>query len=214
VKKFLICSLLLWQVSAMAQDNMSQQKMTCQQGYQKLMDGNKRFMEDASLHPDRTSERRLELTTTQMPFACILGCADSRVAPDIIFDQGIGDLFVVRVAGNVAGATEVESVEYSVHHLGACIIMVLGHESCGAVKAVAAGQGAVIPNIAKLIDPALKDSTCQGNDKIECFIKANARANANVLRKDEKLAKLVRENKLMILAGYYNFHTGKVEILN
>jgi carbonic anhydrase len=209
VKKFLLCSLLLLQAGIMAQD-----KMSCQQAFQRLLDGNKRFREDASIHPDRTAERRLELTQTQAPFACIVGCADSRVAPDIIFDQGIGDLFVVRIAGNVIGPIEMESVEYSVHHLGACMIIVMGHENCGAVNAVMQGQTHEIEDLAKLINPVIKSTPCSEPGRLECLIKANAKAGADMLRKDKKFAQMLKDNKLMIVAGYYNFHSGQVEILN
>lgn len=193
---------------------MAQGRVPCDQAFQRLMDGNKRFMDDMAEHADRTSDKRQELTTTQTPFACILGCADSRVSPEIIFDQGIGDLFIVRVAGNIVGPIEMESVEYSVHFLGACMILVLGHENCGAVNAVMAGQTKDIENIAKYIEPALKATPCVGENKLECVVKANAKATAEKIKKDEKFAKLIKENKLKVMAGYYNFHTGKVEILN
>lgn len=208
MKKKLLFLMLLLQVGLMAQE-----KLTCDQALQKLIDGNKRFTEDKSLHPDRTSERRQELVSTQEPFACIVGCSDSRVSPEILFDQGIGDLFIVRVAGNVIEEIEMESVEYSVHYLGACLVMVLGHENCGAVKTVLSGQTKDIEAIAKHITPAIRDTKCAPNEQLECSIKANAKASAEVIKKDAKFAKLISENKLKVVAGYYNFHSGKVELL-
>lgn len=209
MKKFLFYSLLLSQLSLMAQE-----RIPCNQAFKKLMEGNKRFMQDLSLHPDRTSERRQELTSNQTPFACILGCADSRVSPEIIFDQGIGDLFIVRVAGNVVGPIEMESIEYSVHYLHACMILVLGHENCGAVNAVLAGQTQDIETIAKYVEPSLKATPCGGEGRLECAVKANARATAERIKKDPSFVQMIKENKLQVMAGYYNFHTGKVEILN
>ncbi|HUD00945.1 MAG TPA: carbonic anhydrase, partial [Rhabdochlamydiaceae bacterium] len=118
---------------------MSVYGLTPDKALETLMDGNQRFSQDKSLHSDRNSERRQELVSKQTPYAIILGCSDSRVAPEIVFDQGIGDLFIVRVAGNVVGPLELDSIEYSALYLHSSLVMVLGHESCGAIKAVLAG---------------------------------------------------------------------------
>lgn len=180
-----------------------------QEALQTLIEGNERFSNDKSLHPDRTSERREETAEKQEPFAVILGCSDSRVAPEIIFDQGIGDLFIVRVAGNVVGAIEMASIEYSAIYLHSCLVIVLGHESCGAVKAVMAGTVKNIEPVAKLIQPAIKDA---GGD-LENAIKANVRKVVEQLEKNKVLKGLITSEKLLIKGGYYNFHNGKVELL-
>src|SRR5437660_252999 len=100
----------------------------------KLKEGNGRYTNGNLQHPGQTAERRTELAKTQHPFAAIVSCSDSRVPPEIVFDQGLGDLFVVRVAGNVINDEGLGSVEYSVDHLGSRLILVLGHQSCGASK--------------------------------------------------------------------------------
>ena len=121
---------------------------------ERLLAGNRRHAESRQQHPRQTPERRVEVTEGQDPFAIILGCSDSRVAPEIIFDQGLGDLFIIRVAGNVIDAVGVDSIEFAANHLGASIVLVLGHENCGAVSAVVTNQASDIPTVARLIDLA------------------------------------------------------------
>src|ERR1700733_14101977 len=121
--------------------------LTPDQALASLMEGNQRFSKDKSLHLDRTSERRQELISKQAPYAIIVGCSDSRVAPEIIFVQGMGDLFIVRVAGNVFGPLELESIEFAIFALKSVLILVLGHENCGAIKAVIQGKTEEIPAI-------------------------------------------------------------------
>src|SRR6476661_5513416 len=101
----------------------------------KLMAGNQRYTRHKEQHPDESLARRKELIGGQHPFAIVLGCADSRVSPELLFDQGLGDLFVIRVAGNIADDAILGSIEYAIEHLGAKLILVLGHEKCGAVSA-------------------------------------------------------------------------------
>lgn len=173
-----------------------------------LMEGNERFISEKSLHPNRIGERRLETADLQTPFAAIVGCSDSRVPPEILFDQGLGDLFIVRVAGNVVGPVELDSVEYSCLILHSSLVLVLGHENCGAVKAVLAGQTQDIEAVADLIKPAVKNAT-----SLESAIKANVKSVVEQLRKSPVLAKLMDQKKLVVAGGYYNFHTGKVELL-
>ncbi|MEK7804022.1 MAG: carbonic anhydrase, partial [Deltaproteobacteria bacterium] len=109
--------------------------ISADEALKKLIDGNNRFVQSAQAQKDIGNNRRTELTKGQHPFAVILSCSDSRVPPEHIFDQGLGDIFVVRVAGNVADSIELGSVEYAAEHLGVPLILVLGHQSCGAVKA-------------------------------------------------------------------------------
>ena len=178
---------------------------------ERLIQGNQRFMTDTSTHPDRTAERREELTAKQEPFAAILGCSDSRVSPEILFDQGIGDLFIVRVAGNVVGPIELDSIEYSAIYLHSSLIVVLGHEDCGAVKAVMAGQTKDIEAVASLIEPAVKKAEKQPGNRLENTIKSNVDSVVEQLKKSPALQQLIKEKKLLVVGGYYNFHSGKVE---
>jgi carbonic anhydrase len=101
---------------------------------QRLVEGNKRYADNKPMHPRQGEERRKGIIAKQAPYAVIVGCSDSRVPPEIIFDEGLGDLFVVRVAGNVLGPIELESVAYSVSNFNPSIILVLGHENCRAIK--------------------------------------------------------------------------------
>ncbi|HEY5235762.1 MAG TPA: carbonic anhydrase [Rhabdochlamydiaceae bacterium] len=187
--------------------------LTRDQALQTLMEGNQRFSKDKSLHLDRTSERRQELISKQAPYAIIVGCSDSRVAPEIIFDQGIGDLFVVRVAGNVVGPLEQDSVEYSALYLNSSIILVMGHENCGAVNAVIAGNTKDIEAVAELIQPAADATKNQKTNRLENTIKTNAKMMADQLRNSPVLSGLIAKKKLSVAAAYYNFHTRKVELL-
>ncbi len=180
----------------------------------KLKEGNRRFVAEASHYPNRCAERRLETSEKQEPFAAIVACSDSRVAPEIVFDQGLGHLFIVRIAGNVIGATEQNSIDYAVLQLHAPLIVVVGHQNCGAVKAVLDGTTEGIEAVAKLIQPAVNEAKKQPGDPLTNAIKNNARMAAAQLRKDKVLAKLIKKKKLLVKAAYYNFLTGEVEMLS
>ena len=106
---------------------------------QKLVEGNKRFVSSQMIHPNISSQTRTELTKGQNPFAVIVSCSDSRVPPEVVFDQGLGDLFVIRTAGEVVDDIALASIEYAVEHLGVKLVVVMGHEKCGAVDAAVKG---------------------------------------------------------------------------
>lgn len=180
---------------------------------ERLISGNLRFVENHSTHPDETGERRKELANIQEPFAIILGCSDSRVSPEIIFDQGIGDIFVVRVAGNVIGPVVLDSIDYSAIHLHSSIIMVLGHQNCGAVSAVLQGKGDEIEAIAAQIAPSVAKTKMDKGDPLENAIKQNVKEMVAQLRATPCLAKLIKSGKIGIVGGYYDFCTGTVEVL-
>lgn len=186
-------------------------QMPTDKAFQKLVDGNQRFVQDRSTHPNRTAERREETAASQEPFAVIVGCSDSRVAPEILFDQGIGDLFIVRVAGNVVGPIELASIEYSAIYLHSAVVVVLGHENCGAVKAVLAGQTKDIEPVAALIQPAADKTAKMTGDRLESTVKENVALVVKQLQANPALQKLIAEKKLLIKGGYYNFHSGQVE---
>ncbi len=169
----------------------------------RLIDGNVRYAEDECVHADHSADRRGALLQGQSPFATILSCSDSRVIPEVIFDQGVGDLFVVRVAGNVVGPIELDSIDYSVKVLGSSLILVLGHEACGAVKATFEDQASGISHVAALIEPAIQKAT-----NLEEAIKANVQYIVADLRK-----RLIKEKGISIVGAYYRMATGNVEIL-
>ena len=184
---------------------------TPESAFRSLLDGNERFANGNLLHPNRSKEARTETTTGQKPFAIILGCSDSRVSPEILFDQGIGDLFIVRVAGNVIGPLEQDSIDYGSLVLGASVIMVLGHQNCGAVDAVLHHNTQDIQAIAALIEPAISD---EGKElTLEKAIKANIRNVTEQLKKNPLIQKLIQDNRITVMGGYYNLDSGKVEVL-
>ncbi len=183
---------------------------TPKEAFERLIEGNHRYMADRLESPDRTSLRRLEIHQKQKPFATIVGCSDSRVPPEIIFDQGLGDLFVVRVAGQVVGPIELDSIEYSVKYLGSSLILVLGHQFCGAVEAVLKGNTADIEEVADLIRPALKSVR---RKTLENSIKANVRWVVKNLKETPMIQQFIKDKKIDVIGGYYTLPDGKVEIL-
>jgi carbonic anhydrase len=182
---------------------------------QLLTEGNQRFVENRRVFPNQNMMRVTEVAQTQKPYAAILGCADSRFPAEMIFDQGLGDLFVCRVAGNVATPEEIGSLEFGTLVLGAKVLMVIGHERCGAVKA--AIEGGELPgqigSLTKAIKPAVQMSKNQPGDSVENAVKANVRLQANRLKDSPVINKLVEEGKLKIVGGYYDLDTGAVEIV-
>jgi carbonic anhydrase len=187
--------------------------MTPNNALKTLLDGNKRYVENSSVHPNRSEERRREIKQIQKPFAVILSCSDSRLASEIIFDQGLGDLFVVRVAGNVLGDIELESVEYSTLFLNSSLIMVMGHQNCGAVEAVLDGNSQAIPSIAQYIEPAIELSKTQKGNRLENAIKDNVDNVVQQLQTHPSFQKLIAKKKLAVVGAYYNFQSGEVEML-
>lgn len=177
----------------------------------RLMIGNERYSQDLLIHPNRSLARREALSEKQFPFAIVVGCSDSRVSPILIFDQGIGDIFEVRVGGNVAGPIEIASVEYSAKFLHSSLIFVLGHENCGAVTAVLKNQTQDIEPIADKIREAIGSNP---HPSLEGAIKANVRNVMKQLKATPVIAQLVREQKLEVVGGYYHLESGRVELLS
>lgn len=186
----------------------------------RLMNGNARYVDGFAAHPHADAPRRIEVASGQRPFATILACADSRVAPEVIFDQGLGDLFVVRVAGNVVDDAVLASIEYSVIHLGSTLIMALGHERCGAVKATAdalAGRGdpadreTRIAALANLIAPAVRAVPAGATDPVDAAVSLNAaNAAAEIFAGSRPLRTRVLAGELKIVAARYDLDDGKV----
>jgi len=182
---------------------------------QKLMDGNNRYVSAQMSHPNQTPARRSEVIEGQHPFAVIVGCSDSRVPPEIIFDQGLGDLFVVRLAGHVLSDEALGSIEYALEHLGTRLIMVLGHDNCGAVTA--AVKGGDIPghigSIVKAIAPAVKKAKNQPGDLLENAIRENVAMVVEQLKYSDPLLKeLVENGALKIVGAHYHLDDGKVSV--
>lgn len=188
-------------------------EMNPQRALKQLVEGNTRYKQEKLLHPNRSKEARICSASGQNPFAIIMGCSDSRVSPEIIFDQGIGDLFVVRVAGNVVGDVEQDSIEYSALYLKSSIIMVLGHQNCGAIQAVINGQTQDIEAVASLIAPSLELARTQQGSLIENTVKDNVIYVVGQLKKSPVIAKLIQEKKIDVVGGYYDFNTGGVELV-
>ncbi len=200
---------------------------------QKLMDGNKHYVENKmTLTAKSDPATRASLANGQKPYATILTCSDSRVPPEIIFDKGLGELFVVRVAGNVPDPVVLGSIEYAVEHLGSSLIMVLGHERCGAVTAAVGAHGkstgsANIDAIVKVIEPAVKSAAgtcaaCTGekncaetkkNEFVECVVDDNAKTvAASLTAKSKILRHLAEEKKIKIVAAKYDLDEGTVTL--
>jgi len=181
---------------------------------QTLLDGNRRFAAMKQTHPNQDRARRDEVKGGQKPFAVIVGCSDSRIPPEILFDQGIGDLFTIRLAGNIVDDTALGSIEYAVDHLGTRLVVVLGHSKCGAVTATAKGGHAPghIAGIVKLIAPALDRGKDKSGDLVDNAIRENARLVAATISSSKPiLEKMTEEGKIAVVPLYYDIDTGLVE---
>jgi carbonic anhydrase len=183
----------------------------------RLLEGNQRYVRHREQHPDQSPARQKQLIGGQHPFAVILGCADSRVAPELLFDQGLGDLFVIRVAGNIVDDAILGSIEYAVEHLGTKLIVVLGHEKCGAVSAAVEGGEAVghLKSLVMEIQPSVSATAKNPGDKIHNCVVENVRRVARQIRQSEPVLKgAVERNGLKVVAADYALDTGKVTLLD
>lgn len=183
---------------------------------ERLLTGNQRFVQHRLNHPHQDAVQMQVVAEHQSPFAAILSCADSRVIPEIIFDQGIGDLFVVRVAGNIAVMEEIASEEYAVVALKTPLIVVLGHENCGAVIATLKGKPlpGVISSLIDAIQPAITQAQTHPGDLLTNAIKANVQLQVQRLKNSPVLAQAMGEDKLNIVGAYYELATGVVRFLD
>jgi len=179
----------------------------------RLLTGNKRYISQKQIYPNQTLKRRAELCEGQFPFAVILGCSDSRIPPELIFDQGLGDLFVVRVAGNIIDNVVLGSIEYAVTHLHTPLVMVLGHSKCGAVEATVAGSNLEghLSDLTAAILPAMNSRQEQTENIIDDTARANAKMVAEQLT--SVLSPWTENEKLMVVPAFYNLDTGLVETL-
>jgi carbonic anhydrase len=186
----------------------------------RLMEGNARYVGGVSRRHDFKHEREA-LVGGQNPFAAVLSCADSRIAPEYAFDSGRGDLFVCRVAGNFANDETIASMEYAVAVLGTPLILVLGHDRCGAVDATIKSLKddkplpGHIPSLVAAIAPAVKASSQQSGDALDNAIRQNVIDNVNALKSATPiLSAAVEQNKLKIVGGIYRLSTGRVDLLS
>lgn len=186
-----------------------------------LQQGNARFVAGKSQHPHEKADHRLALEAGQHPFAVVIGCSDSRVPPELIFDQGLGDLFVVRVAGNVVDTDVAASVEYAVAHLKTKLVVVVGHTHCGAVTATldhltdAEGEPAEVVSLLFQIEPATMGlpAGLSNEQRIEHAVRRNIELAVRRLSRIPSLHRCVRSENVRIVGAVYDMHTGKVGFL-
>lgn len=184
----------------------------------KLKTGNEKFVRGHPIHPDETLNRIRELKKGQNPFVITVSCSDSRVPPELIFDQGLGDVFSIRTAGNVIGDYELGSIEYAVEHLHCKLIVVLGHENCGAIQAYASSgnekhSGDHIQNLVNYIASEEEEKNIPDSlrSNLDILVKANISHAVNLLRSSTPVLKpLVDKNELKIIGAYYDLDNGKV----
>ncbi|MBF2008440.1 MAG: carbonic anhydrase [Chlorogloeopsis fritschii C42_A2020_084] len=208
---------LLWQVESTqaAELPSTTQSLTPDAALQKLMEGNQRFVNHKPQYPDQSQARLQEVAQAQHPFVTILSCADSRVPAEIIFDQGIGDIFDVRIAGNIATPEALGSIEYAVALLGTPLLMVLGHERCGAVTAAVKNEALLgdIGTFVKAIKPVVKRAKLLSGDAVENAVVANVQYQIERLKRSRLLTEKLQSGKLKIVGGRYDLDTGSVTII-
>lgn len=199
--------------------------MTPDQALAKLIDGNRRFVADQISASDITTKRRLEIAKSQSPFAILIGCADSRVGPEHLFGGGLGELFIVRTAGNYVDDAGYGSVAYAVAALGAPLIVVLGHERCGAVDAatkLVTDNAQLPPSLTRMVKPILpavidaKASLGTKTDLVDHAIHMNVRHVVRGLREtsDPIIAAPLKAGKVKVVGAYYDLDTGAVDFFD
>lgn len=186
--------------------------------FEKLMAGNERFSRSQSIHPDADLQHLRTVAKEQNPFAVIVSCSDSRVSPELIFDQGIGDLFVIRTAGNVIGGIELGSIEYAVEHLHVQLVVVLGHENCGAIEALSRVK-AESGHIKDIIDSIrqedeIKEVSIPGKNNEEAFVKANILHGIRQLQYQSDIIKQkLANNQISIVGARYDLNDLTVSVI-
>src|SRR5215203_778978 len=193
---------------------------------QRLQEGNRRFMANVSGESYRAQSRRAELTKVQEPFAIILGCSDARVPAEIVFDQGLGDLFVIRVAGNIVAPSQIGSVEFAAARFSTRLVVVLGHSECGAILATleelrrptenqSKNLQAIVDRIRPPLEELLDSHTGDATALVKRAVRVNIRASANHLRHgSEVLEQLIQEEGLLVVGAEYSLETGQVKFFD
>lgn len=184
-----------------------------------LIAGNERFRHSKSLHPHTSHERLEEISKAQHPLAVVVCCSDSRVPPELVFDQGLGDLFVVRTAGNVLSDIELGSIEYAVEHLHTPLIVVLGHEECGAIKATL-GEEKPGGHLGQLVsqlknEPEVQHVAPNAPDRVNRLVQANISHAVHQLTGEPGLvSELIKTGKVQVAGAEYFLHDGSVQVLD
>lgn len=211
----LILSLLLSTNVSFA--NHNSENLSAEKALEKLIKGNERFVELELKHPDSDKKRRKEMLKGQHPFVVILSCSDSRVPPELIFDQGLGDIFEIRNAGNVLDEHVIGSIEYAVMHCGVKLIVIMGHQDCGAIAATLSGvsETQYIKSLEDSIQPAVDDCKKKGIEiNSDNVVKAHVMQDINeLMSQDTELVRYMQENNVQIVPAYYHLDTGKVDFL-
>jgi len=198
--------------------NQEESRNNIQAPLDKLKAGNEKFVSGHPIHPDETLDRIRELKKGQNPFVVLVSCSDSRVPPELIFDQGLGDVFSIRTAGNIIGEYELGSIEYAIEHLHCKLIVVLGHENCGAIEAYASSEykkptGDHIQDLVNYIASEEEEKNIPAGQRsnLEILNKANITHGVNLLKSSTPVLKpLVDRNELKIIGAYYDIDNGKV----
>lgn len=183
---------------------------------QKLMEGNRRYIDQKRAFPDQSRSRIVEVAQGQHPFATILGCSDSRVTPEILFDQGLGDLFDIRIAGNFIDNVVLANMEYAALELGVPLLVVLGHERCGAVKAALDGKPVPghIGSFIRAIKPAIYATKGLPGDAWDNAVRANVKMSVNNLKaRSPILAKAIKAGTIKVIGARYDLDSGEVEVI-
>lgn len=198
--------------------NSDIENLSAKQALKKLKTGNERFIKFQSKHPDETLSRRKEMEKGQHPFVVILSCSDSRVPPEIIFDQGLGDIFEIRNAGNVLNEHVIGSIEYAVMHCGVKLIVIMGHQDCGAIAATLSGisETKYIQALEDSIKPAMDDCKQQGLEiNSDNVVKAHVMQDIKELtQQDSELVQYMKKHDVKIIPAYYHIDSGKVDFLD
>lgn len=187
--------------------------VTPEQALKNLKDGNQRFIQGNCQDARKSAQRRAEVARGQKPVAVIVGCSDSRVPPELIFDQGLGDIFIIRLAGNIVDGAALGSIEYAVDHLGTPLVVVLGHQDCGAIKATVQGGEAHghITILVETLKPAVEKAKGQPGDLLDNAIRANVQLITEQLKSaDPIMSAAVKAGKVKIVGAHYNMNTGVV----
>lgn len=218
ISSFLAIAIALFALTMIINAAEEKKTITGAEALQKLMDGNARFVSGNVTHPNQSADRRTELVAGQHPFAIVVGCSDSRIAPEVAFDQGLGDIFVVRTAGQVIDNASLGSIEYGAEHLGVPLIVVLGHDSCGAVKATVEGgkPAGHLDSLVNFIQPAVDKAKASGNESeiVDLAINNNIENIVEQLSTSQPiLSEKVEKGELMIVGARYHLDDGSVEVM-
>lgn len=215
MKNVLISLLVLLFFGCSTSEKMTEKNLT---PIEKLKEGNAHFASGHPLHPDETLKRMRELKKGQNPFVVVVSCSDSRVPPELIFDQGLGDIFSVRTAGNVIGDYELGSIEYAIEHLGCKLVVVMGHEDCGAIHAYVENPDHYehfdhIRSIVNYISDEEEEKAISAKNKkrVDMAVDANIMHGVHLLTKSMPILKpLVDAHKVQVIGALYDLDDGKV----